>query len=705
LKDREFSKAPLAVLLLLTVLGSALAFPPLQAFASTGCGATITANTILSADIGPCSGNGLVMGANHIVLDCAGHTIIGTGTNLTSVGITLAGMTEATVKNCKVTGFEYGFQLDSSSSNTLKENAANGNENYGFVLSRSSNNNTLTGNTAGQDSVGFYIESSSKNNLTGDVANSDSQYGFYIPSSSMSSYVKDAADGNGIDGFYLSGAIGNALTNDTASGNGFNGFDLETASDTTLTNNTSNSNGHGGFYLAGSDANTLAGNTASNNPGSLHYPGYDFYLNSTSHGNELGRNMAGGNSSSYFDSSTGLGTSGTANSYALNICNEDPSPPGLCLQTFIATNPLWGPTGSWITITGANFRPDHHLKFTSEGCNPACFSMPISTSCSTNSTGNINSRCFFIIPAQFLIAIAITATDGSFSASAAITVLPSISLSSTTGATGTSVAIGGADFQPSSNLTVTYDGSSQGMPTCSAGVSGTINPGCIFGVPPSPIGPNLIIVSNGIETAVSTFTVVSNPSSETVSCTTTTVSTASSKTVTCTATVSGYSPTGEVSWSQSGAGSVLIHATTCTLAQGSCSVTMTGSKPGIVTIKATYKGDSNNLGSSGAAKLTVVKATTVTAVSCTKSVFAKGASITCTATVTGLSSSHTGTIAWSKVSGTGKVTFSKTTCTPSAGKCSVTIKGIIAGSVTIEAAYSGDSNNLKSSGTKVLKLT
>jgi hypothetical protein len=103
-------------------------------------------------------------------------------------------------------------------------------------------------------------------------------------------------------------------------------------------------------------------------------------------------------------------------------------------------------------------------------------------------------------------------------------------------------------------------------------------------------------------------------------------------------------------------------------------------------------------------KLTVTKASTVTTISCEKSSIAKGKTTTCTATVSGYS--PTGTVTWSKVSGTGKVTFSKTTCTMSKkGSCSVTVIGTAAGSVTIEATYSGDSNNLKSSATQALKIT
>lgn len=93
-----------------------------------------------------------------------------------------------------------------------------------------------------------------------------------------------------------------------------------------------------------------------------------------------------------------------------------------------------------------------------------------------------------------------------------------------------------------------------------------------------------------------------------ISCSLTSVPSASSKTVTCRATVTGYLPTGTVSWSQSGTGSVSFKSTTCTLAKGACSVTMTGKTAGKVTILGTYSGDPNNRGSSRTAMLVVTKA-------------------------------------------------------------------------------------------------
>ncbi len=88
------------------------------------------------------------------------------------------------------------------------------------------------------------------------------------------------------------------------------------------------------------------------------------------------------------------------------------------------------------------------------------------------------------------------------------------------------------------------------------------------------------------------LTVNLETSTTTVSCTPAGVPAASSR-ITCKAKVAGYSPTGAVTWSQAGAGSVSFSAVpTCTLSKGACSVTMTGSAVGALDVNASYSGDS-----------------------------------------------------------------------------------------------------------------
>jgi len=96
---------------------------------------------------------------------------------------------------------------------------------------------------------------------------------------------------------------------------------------------------------------------------------------------------------------------------------------------------------------------------------------------------------------------------------------------------------------------------------------------------------------------------------------------------------------------------------------------------------------------------------TQTKITCSKTTFAVSSKVTCTATVSGAYPSRTGTITWTKLSGKGSATFSSKTCTLIAGKCSVTEKGTVAGSLTIEATYSGDSHNSKSVGTLALTVS
>jgi phosphate transport system substrate-binding protein len=126
-------------------------------------------------------------------------------------------------------------------------------------------------------------------------------------------------------------------------------------------------------------------------------------------------------------------------------------------------------------------------------------------------------------------------------------------------------------------------------------------------------------LNNAPSIATSSLTATQAASKTSVSCKPS--SAAEGSTITCTVTVKGYSPTGDVTWSQSStstpAATVTFATTTppntCILvAKGtsttlaSCSMTMTtGTNPGKVTITASYVGNSNNLASLKTAKLTI----------------------------------------------------------------------------------------------------
>ena len=229
--------------------------------------------------------------------------------------------------------------------------------------------------------------------------------------------------------------------------------------------------------------------------------------------------------------------------------------------------------------------------------------------------------------------------------------------------------------------------------------------------PTAPGSPAALVANyggdsqNSISTGTYNLGVKIRTTTTTVSCAPRSAVAGSTTVITCVVKVKGYSVTGIVTWSQSGVGFVLLSQSTCTISTGSCSVTLTGVTTGTVTLNAAYGGDSNNQGSSRTTKISVGKAATVTMVSCTPSSLGLGSVVTCTATVSGIYSSHTGTVTWSKVSGSGRIVFSSMTCLLSSGSCPVTITTTAAGSVKIKAAYGGDSNNLKSSGTLAIKAS
>jgi parallel beta-helix repeat protein len=73
----------------------------------------ITVDTKLEADVGPCPDGGLVVGADHVVLDLNGYTVFGTDDNGDGIGIAISGRTGATVTNGTVMRFDAGVYIES----------------------------------------------------------------------------------------------------------------------------------------------------------------------------------------------------------------------------------------------------------------------------------------------------------------------------------------------------------------------------------------------------------------------------------------------------------------------------------------------------------------------------------------------------------------------------------------------------------------
>ncbi len=170
----------------------------------------------------------------------------------------------------------------------------------------------------------------------------------------------------------------------------------------------------------------------------------------------------------------------------------------------------------------------------------------------------------------------------------------------------------------------------------------------------------------------------------------------------CTAVVSdssgsgGMTPSGNVTFAPS---------SSCTLANGSCSVSITPSASGSFGVSASYAGDSSHSSSSASTTVPVSNRATSTSISCSPSQVTINTATSCVVKVTdtdvgtainpsgpvGFASNSTGVFAPSSCSLTASGTVGL-------ASCSVNYTASVTGPNSITASYAGDSSHLVSSG-------
>ncbi len=125
-----FAAALASLLLGAPFVGTAGAAPPPQAAAGVTCGETITKNTTLVADVGPCPGDGIIIGADNLTLNLNGHTVSGTpgpgdgfaaGIRIVDrTGVTVTGLPGKSGRKGTVTGFDGGIAVYRGSGHTIQ---------------------------------------------------------------------------------------------------------------------------------------------------------------------------------------------------------------------------------------------------------------------------------------------------------------------------------------------------------------------------------------------------------------------------------------------------------------------------------------------------------------------------------------------------------------------------------------------------------
>lgn len=240
------------------VTAGGLAAPPAGAAGappgkSVSCGQVITHPTVLFNDVGPCPGEGLVIGADDVALNLNGHRVFGMGQSGQGAGIYILDRTGVTVMNGTVSDFNGGVVIEGGSGNAVlhvvaRDNQGDANSDYGDgILMESSSDNRIIGNqaihngpysgigivslidsdhprTTGGTSTGNQILNNTvTDNNVGRSPQLDDNDGIRIEPDTTGTIIRgNSVSGSGLDGISLfRGSGGSVVSNNVVTANGF----------------------------------------------------------------------------------------------------------------------------------------------------------------------------------------------------------------------------------------------------------------------------------------------------------------------------------------------------------------------------------------------------------------------------------------------------------------------------------------------------
>lgn len=283
---RRIQAAILALVVSTTLLGLA---GEARASHQPSCGETITHSVTLTGPVGPCPGDGIIIGADGITLDLNGHSISGLPgvpqVQGTGAGVLVENHTGVTVKNGTVQFFDGGVVLRQGGDHTLTGLEVTAN--VGTLVSQwgegiglwESDGNTVDGNVVSLNGpyagIGLYGDLTINGSDDNIVKNNEVVTNLTGPTEVIGIRLEPYAEGNmvadntvtgsrldGIAVFF--GSTGNDITGNTISASGRDGVRLwDRTSGNTVSGNTSTNNANFDLYdhHGHCNANTWSGNT------------------------------------------------------------------------------------------------------------------------------------------------------------------------------------------------------------------------------------------------------------------------------------------------------------------------------------------------------------------------------------------------------------------------------------------------------------
>jgi len=156
---------------------------PAAAAVVTTCGEVVTEDATLAADLHCPSGNGIVVGADDVVVDLMGHTLSGTPTGN---GVSATDRGGVVVRDGTVSGFAVGVELQGGAGariEAVRVEIAAGDETSGIILGGTDDSAVLGNVLVGGGFGVSLLFSADRNRVSGNVAE-DVEQGVFVVTSS-----------------------------------------------------------------------------------------------------------------------------------------------------------------------------------------------------------------------------------------------------------------------------------------------------------------------------------------------------------------------------------------------------------------------------------------------------------------------------------------------------------------------------------------
>ena len=274
---RRVAALPTATAVFLALAGGAAPTAGADSGSHVTCGQVLTEDVVLDADLVDCPGDGLVVGADGIRIELAGHEIDGALTTR-SVGIRNEGRDGVRIEDGVVQGFERGLLLaEGADRNLLRKLEVRGNSFHGIEVSASDDTVVERSTISGNEGFGIFLEAAAGSRIA----------------------RNRTLDNAG--GVVLSNSNGNQAERNTTATNLNFGIFLFDSSRNTVERNAVSENGEGGIFLitddVGSNENLIQRNTVTQNRGELPASGHGIVIDGERNRikrNFIARNLASG---------------------------------------------------------------------------------------------------------------------------------------------------------------------------------------------------------------------------------------------------------------------------------------------------------------------------------------------------------------------------------------------------------------------------